>query len=60
MRFTIICIIGNEVSHESRPFRYSEALLTWEAIYTVVKWYIEVYGSVDMDAREYVESEPQK
>jgi len=44
---------GNQAAHQVRPFRYSEALLSWEAIYTIVKWYIEVYGPVQMVVPEY-------
>src|SRR5699024_3387642 len=44
---------GNQAAHQVRPFRYSEALLSWEAIYTIVKWYIEVYGPVKMVVPEY-------
>lgn len=29
--------IGNQASHDSRPFRYSEALLSWESVYRIVK-----------------------
>lgn len=55
-----IRLIGNKATHEPRAFRYSEALLSWEAIYTVVKWYMEVYGPVDFNVPEYVDPEPQK
>src|SRR5690625_6186497 len=44
---------GNQAAHQVRPFRYSEALLSWEAIYTIVKWYIEVYGPVQIVVEEY-------
>ncbi|MEK3889385.1 DUF4145 domain-containing protein [Bacillus sp. FSL K6-3431] len=44
---------GNKAAHDVRKFRYSEALLSWEAIYTIVKWYIEVYGPVDMMVPDY-------
>lgn len=36
--------IGNQAAHDTRTFRYSEALLSWESVYKIVKWYIEVYG----------------
>jgi hypothetical protein len=39
--------IGNQAAHDTRMFRYSEALLSWESVYRIVKWYIEVYGPVD-------------
>src|SRR5690625_1387715 len=46
-------ISGNQAAHQVRPFRYSEALLSWEAIYTIVKWYVEVYGPFQMVVPEY-------
>lgn len=46
-------LIGNKVAHDSRPFRYSEALLSWEVIYTVVKWYMEVYGPIEVTVPDY-------
>ncbi|VEF46669.1 type I restriction enzyme EcoKI subunit R [Bacillus freudenreichii] len=49
---------GNKAAHDTRKFRYSEALLSWEAIYTVVQWYIEVYGPVELDIPEYQDPEP--
>ncbi|MFK4996987.1 DUF4145 domain-containing protein [Bacillus sp. N9] len=49
---------GNKAAHDIRRFRYSEALLSWEAIYMIVKWYIEVYGPVDMIVPEYQDPEP--
>ncbi|MCM3112465.1 DUF4145 domain-containing protein [Lederbergia lenta] len=51
---------GNRAAHDVRKFRYSEALLSWEAIYTIVKWYIEVYGPVDMIVPEYQDPEPAR
>ena len=51
--------IGNQAAHDSRPFRYSESLLSWEAIYKIVKWYIEVYGPVHMMVPDYIDPMPQ-
>lgn len=45
--------IGNKAAHDARMFRYSEALLSWEAVYTIVKWYVEVYGPVDVTVPDY-------
>ena len=45
--------IGNQAAHDPRKFRYSEALLSWESVYKIVKWYVEVYGSLDIDVPEY-------
>lgn len=51
---------GNKAAHDVRKLRYSEALLSWEAIYTIVKWYIEVYGPIDMTVPEYQDPEPAR
>ena len=45
--------IGNQASHDARMFRYSEALLSWESVYKIVKWYVEVYGPVDFTVPDY-------
>ncbi|MFC0186734.1 DUF4145 domain-containing protein [Fictibacillus aquaticus] len=47
--------VGNEASHDSRMFRYSESLLSWEALYTIVKWYIECYGPLQLTVPDYQE-----
>lgn len=44
---------GNQAAHQTRSFRFSDSLLTWEALYSVVKWYIEVYGSPDFKVPNY-------
>ncbi len=49
---------GNKAAHDTRKFRYSEALLSWEAIYTIVQWYIEVYGPVNLSMPEYQDPVP--
>ncbi len=49
---------GNQAAHQTRPFRLSEALLTWEALYVVVKWYMEVYGPLDFDVPPYLDPQP--
>ena len=51
--------IGNQAAHDSRMFRYSEALLSWEAVYKIVKWYVEVYGPVDFIVPGYQDPSPQ-
>jgi hypothetical protein len=51
--------IGNQAAHDSRRFRYSEALLSWEAIYKIVRWYIEVYGPVELTVPEYQDPSPK-
>ena len=35
-------------------------LLSWESIYTIVKWYVEVYGPVDLIVPEYIDPSPQE
>jgi hypothetical protein len=50
--------IGNQAAHDSRMFRYSEALLSWEAVYKIVKWYIEVYGPVNFIVPDYQDPSP--
>lgn len=51
---------GNKAAHDVRPFRYSEALLSWEALYTIVSWYVEVYGPVDLKVPAYKDPEPHQ
>lgn len=51
--------MGNQAAHDARMFRFSEALLSWEALYSVVKWYVEVYGPVDVIVPEYQDPAPQ-
>lgn len=50
-----IRMIGNEATHNIRVFRYSEALLSWEAMHIVVKWYVEVYGPASLEVPAYKE-----
>lgn len=45
--------LGNAAAHETRMFKYSEALSSWESIYSIMKWYIEVYGPVDLEFPSY-------
>ena len=52
--------IGNKAAHDVRMFRYSEALLSWEALYIIVKWYIEVYGPIEMKVLDYQDPMPDK
>ncbi len=53
-------MIGNKAAHDVRRFRYSEALLSWESIYTIVKWYIEVYYPIDTTVPDYQDPQPDK
>jgi hypothetical protein len=46
---------GNQAAHDARKFRYSESLMSWEALYIVVKWYIENYGPLNISVPEYEE-----
>lgn len=52
--------LGNQAAHNPRKFRYSEALLCWEAVYEVVKWFVEVYGSLEIEVPEYQDPSPKK
>jgi hypothetical protein len=51
--------LGNQAAHDARMFRYSEALLSWEALYSIVKWYVEVYGPIEAAVPEYQDPSPQ-
>ncbi len=51
--------IGNQAAHDARPFRFSEALLSWEALYKIVQWYVEVYGPVDVSVPDYQDPSPR-
>ncbi|WP_423410498.1 DUF4145 domain-containing protein [Heyndrickxia sp. MSNUG] len=51
--------LGNQAAHDARMFRYSEALLSWEALYSIVRWYVEVYGPVEVIVPEYQDPSPQ-
>ncbi len=50
--------IGNQAAHDARMFRYSEALLSWESLYNIVKWYTEVYGSLNFTIPDYQDPSP--
>lgn len=54
----LIRLSGNQAAHDSRMFRFSEALLSWEALYKIVKWYVEVYGPVDITVPDYQDPSP--
>ncbi|MGY0694949.1 DUF4145 domain-containing protein [Virgibacillus sp. FSP13] len=56
----VVRMNGNKAAHDVRQFRYSEALLSWEAIYTIVKWYIEVYGPIEMKVPAYRDPQPKQ
>ena len=49
----IVRKMGNQAAHDTRKFRYSEALLSWESVYVIVRWYTETYGSLDFDIPDY-------
>ncbi|MBB4825585.1 hypothetical protein HNO89_002821 [Sporosarcina luteola] len=51
---------GNSAAHETRNFRYSEALLSWEAIYVIVQWYVKTYCPQDVKVPAYQDPEPTK
>jgi hypothetical protein len=50
--------VGNQAAHDARMFRYSEALLSWEALYKIVQWYVEVYGPIDVTVPDYQDPSP--
>lgn len=52
--------IGNQAAHDARKFRYSEALLAWEAVYKIVKWYVEVYCSLNIQVPDYQDPTPKQ
>ncbi|WP_240035174.1 DUF4145 domain-containing protein [Neobacillus notoginsengisoli] len=52
--------LGNQASHDARMFRFSEALQSWEALYVIVKWFVEVYGPVDMNMPDYRDPSPRQ
>src|SRR5690606_19989392 len=52
--------IGKQAAHDTRKFRYSEALLVWEAVYKIVKWYVEVYCPLDIQVPDYQDPTPNQ
>ncbi|MFC4404135.1 DUF4145 domain-containing protein [Gracilibacillus xinjiangensis] len=48
-----IRLLGNDAAHQTRNFRFSEALSAWESLYIVIKWYVETYGSATVEVPEY-------
>ncbi|RDW18020.1 DUF4145 domain-containing protein [Oceanobacillus chungangensis] len=52
-------MMGNQAAHDTRKFRYSEALLSWESVYLIVRWYVETYGPVEFEFPEYQDPTPQ-
>ena len=56
--FHQVRMTGNKAAHDVRQFRYSEALLSWEALHMIVKWYVEVYGPIDLKVPAYRDPEP--
>lgn len=50
---------GNAAAHETRSFRYSEALLSWEALYTIVSWYVKKYCPLDVKVPAYRDPVPE-
>ena len=53
------CIMSAKSAHDARTFRYSEALLSWEAVYIIVKWHVEVYGPIDVTGPDYQDPSPR-
>lgn len=46
---------GNDAAHSTKTFRYSEALGSWEKLYILVSWYMEVYGPLNFEMPGYQE-----
>ncbi|GGN66264.1 DUF4145 domain-containing protein [Oceanobacillus indicireducens] len=47
--------LGNVAAHDTRQFRFSESLTSWEHIHTIVKWFVEVYESYTIVVPDYVD-----
>ena len=47
--------LGNDAAHNTKAFRYSEALVSWENLYVLVKWYIENYRLLNIEMPSYQE-----
>ncbi|WP_150284944.1 DUF4145 domain-containing protein [Rummeliibacillus sp. TYF-LIM-RU47] len=50
--------MGNQAAHETRAFRFSEALLSWEALYKIIKWYVDTYGDAKFKVPLYQDPLP--
>ncbi|ADI00162.1 DUF4145 domain-containing protein [Salisediminibacterium selenitireducens] len=48
---------GNSAAHETKEFRYSQALRTWEELYVLVAWYMKKYGPLKFEMPAYREPE---
>jgi len=51
---------GNQAAHDTRQFRLSEALQSWESLYPVVKWFVEVYSDPNTEVPPYIDPTPPK
>lgn len=47
--------LGNVAAHDTKSFRYSEALKSWENLYVFTKWYMNKYRLLDTDIPSYQE-----
>ncbi|AOM83588.1 DUF4145 domain-containing protein [Salisediminibacterium beveridgei] len=50
---------GNDAAHQTKGFRYSQALKSWEALYVLMKWYMERKGPLKFQMPVYQEPEIQ-
>lgn len=48
-----IRMLGNQASHDIRQFRFSEALMVWEYLHTVMTWFVEIYVTHKVDVPAY-------
>ncbi|MEH6956577.1 DUF4145 domain-containing protein [Neobacillus drentensis] len=51
----IIRKLGNDAAHNTKSFRYSEALVSWENLFVLIKWYVEKYRLPDFEMPSYQE-----
>jgi hypothetical protein len=47
--------LGNVAAHDTKAFRYSDALKSWENLYVFTNWYMNKYRLLDTDMPRYQE-----
>ncbi|WP_282154493.1 DUF4145 domain-containing protein [Cytobacillus gottheilii] len=47
--------LGNEAAHNTKVYRYSEALVSWESLYVLVNWFMKSYGPKNFEIVSYQE-----
>ncbi|WP_407272063.1 DUF4145 domain-containing protein [Radiobacillus sp. PE A8.2] len=48
-------VLGNDAAHNTKAFRYSEALSSWESLYLLANWFMYSYGPVHKGIPRYQE-----